>query len=203
MRRIGYSCVELATGNEIVNSFILPLNVPNPGSSFGKFVSFDQVGQEAPSDSPIYKLVERWEIEPFTKYHTRGPTPIIMFDGIKIVIDPSWVLENMSDIVTNMKTRIKSKASNLILASMPEWKQRNIISEGIDLLETRVLAGSWTAGEQTRVDELNVVWDKVKAMRAHSDTLEAEIDVLVAAPGTDDDRALTIQNWTPHDWPSM
>jgi len=202
MRLIGYSCIEIATENEYHHSFTLPMKVPHPTNPFGTFVTFDGVGQVAPDIGPIYQLVERWGIEAPTSYHARG-VQSVSFDGTKIIVDPGWVLGELTKVVDTKKAGVKGKAANLIIAAFPEWKQRNMISEGVSLLDAYRLKGSWTVGEQTRSDELNVIWAKIIALRAHSDTLEAEIDTLAAAIGNDEDRAKTINDWIDHDWPSL
>ena len=202
MRLIGYSCVDLKSGLEYHHSFVLPMNIPHPTQKMGRFATFDTVGQVTPSDDPQYKLVERWEVTPLSIDHTRGSVSIT-FDGTKTTVDPNWVVTALAGIVERKKAGIKGIALDLIIANLPEWKQRNMISEGLSLLDVKMVNGVWTAGEQTSADNLKAKWAKVVVLRAHSDILEEEIDTLAVAAGTDEDRVVSISKWVDHDWPSL
>jgi hypothetical protein len=75
---------------------------------------------------------------------------------------------------------VKAEARARILARFPEWKQANMTARGVELshaLHTR----TWTAEEQGEVAVLQSDWDWIKAVRAHSDALEAALDPADAA----------------------
>ncbi len=63
--------------------------------------------------------------------------------------------ENLKAI--NLVRGIKKQAAQRILATCPEWKQRNLAMKGRD---------NWTADELT-------LWEQIEAIRARSDELEA------------------------------
>lgn len=61
--------------------------------------------------------------------------------------------------------KIKQLAHSKIMAIAPEWKQRNLTARSVELLKEGVTSGA-------EVDAIQAVWDQVKAIRNHSDTLE-------------------------------
>jgi hypothetical protein len=66
---------------------------------------------------------------------------------------------------------VKDGAQSLIVAFCPEWKQRNLTARAAEL----AMKGkeNWTAEEQAEVATGQAVWDRIKAIRAASDALEA------------------------------
>ena len=202
MEKIGYSVIELSSNNELAHSRSLPIKLSDPANPHGRLASFDKVGQEAPAGTPLYKLVERWEVSRPSDDYLKG-AQLISFDGTKIIVDYIWTFRGIQSSSFRMKKRIKTKAKDTILASYPDWKQRNMTAEGVSLLDSYRLNGSWTAEEQTRSDELNAIWASVKALRVHSGVLEAEIDVIVAGAGTDEEKGTLINDWVDHDWPAV
>lgn len=61
---------------------------------------------------------------------------------------------------------IKTKARQVILARIPEWKQANMTARAVELVALGQTGGAEWAAMQT-------AWDWIKAVRAHSDALEA------------------------------
>ncbi len=89
-----------------------------------------------------------------------------------------WVTDTVSQsnfLKEKQIAGIKAKAGSLILAIAPEWKQRNILARTVelrDIQDSRAL----TAEEYAEKDAAQAVWDSIKAIRAHSDTLEADVE---------------------------
>lgn len=82
--------------------------------------------------------------------------------------------------------QVKDEAKARILAAIggdPEkWAERqmNIISRGVELVDKRV-TGQLTAAEATERSQIQSVWDAVKAIRAASDAIEADLAKLETA----------------------
>lgn len=70
---------------------------------------------------------------------------------------------------------IKEVAGRKILAIAPEWKQRNMIARALELERIERTTGSLSQLEQGQFDAMQAVWTRIKALRAHSDALEAAI----------------------------
>lgn len=70
---------------------------------------------------------------------------------------------------------IKAIAGRKILAIAPEWKQRNMIARSLELERIERTTGTLTAQEQAQLDAMQTVWTRIKALRAHSDALEAAV----------------------------
>lgn len=193
---IGYSVVEIETGNEIAYGGGLPMSPSPPGKPMGRIATFRRVGQEADG----FRCVERYTVEQPSRHYTKGTTSI-SFDGDKVIVDPNWAFVGLSVSVTKAKTAIKDKAGELIVAVLPEWKQRNLTAQAVQL----AIKGqaNWTAEDQAAFDAGNTLWKWVAATRAHSDTLEAEIDAIAAGQGTDEEKAAFIVAWQDHDWPVL
>jgi hypothetical protein len=74
------------------------------------------------------------------------------------------------EVVPNRIAAVKWEAGRRILSVIPDWKQRNLLARSIEL--TRVANKSPTElAEQTAIDAL---WSYAKAVRAASDTFEAD-----------------------------
>lgn len=69
--------------------------------------------------------------------------------------------------------QVKEEASWLILSIAPDWKQRNYIARGAELIRKVQLGGTLTPEEEAEETAMQALWDMVKAIRAKSDELEA------------------------------
>lgn len=98
----------------------------------------------------------------------------------------------VEQIRERFKTEIKSRARSEILTDFPEWKQANMTARGVELVSKVSFGGALTEAEQAEVAALQTAWAAIKALRAHSNTLEAEVDGLGF-------EALT--TWQQHGWP--
>ena len=68
---------------------------------------------------------------------------------------------------------VKAEAYRRIIRIIPEWKQRNLTARAAELAMKVAAGGTLTAAEQGEWDAGQVIWDKIKAVRAASDTIEA------------------------------
>lgn len=87
------------------------------------------------------------------------------FNGVEWVQD--WTIEN----IPVGKADVKGEAGVRILAVAPEWKQRNLISQAVILGSKD--KGTWTAAEKSLHENFERVWEKINAIRAASDRIEA------------------------------
>lgn len=84
-----------------------------------------------------------------------------------------------------VQARIKEEARQRIVAVMPEWKQANATARAVELISLGQASGAeW--------DALQAAWAWVKAVRDHSNSLEAQaaamddplaLDITVGWPG--------------------
>jgi hypothetical protein len=70
---------------------------------------------------------------------------------------------------------VKAEAGRRILQIAPDWKQRNLTARGVELVLALVKNKPWTAEEAAEAQAIQAVWDRIKAVRAASDGLEAAL----------------------------
>lgn len=73
----------------------------------------------------------------------------------------------------------KAEAGRRILAILPDYKQRNLLARGLELHAKG--PATWTAAEQAEWAAGDALWTRIKAIRARSDAIEAEIALTDAA----------------------
>ena len=84
-------------------------------------------------------------------------------------------MKRSQSVKPDIKSAIKAEAGKRILLVAPEWKQRNLIARAVELRD--IMDDRWlTAADQGEKDAAAVVWGQIKAIRAHSDSLEADVD---------------------------
>jgi hypothetical protein len=91
-----------------------------------------------------------------------------------------------------LKNEVKQEARYIILKVFPDWKQTNMVARGVELQDSWRVNGTWTDSEKEEAALLAAAWSWIKAVREHSNVLEAEIDA-------SDFETLT--KWQSHDWP--
>lgn len=69
----------------------------------------------------------------------------------------------------------KGEAQRRIYALVPQWKQVNLTARAVELHQKRLDLVALTQDEQIEVAAIQTLWDKVKAIRAASDLIEADI----------------------------
>jgi len=89
-------------------------------------------------------------------------------------------------------SEIKARAQQEILHKYPAWHQSNVNSRGVELVHTSASDRELTPGENAEIVGFKVMWDDIKALRAHSDALEAEMLALSFEELT---------AWQQHGWP--
>ena len=66
---------------------------------------------------------------------------------------------------------IKAEAARRIVATCPEWKQRNLIVEASILAEKG--RANWTEADRAAWEAQEAIWHRIDEIRAASDRLEA------------------------------
>jgi hypothetical protein len=78
---VGYSLIEIATGNEFAWSPSLPWTVDYPSGR----VTLDKVGLEVPDkNGPLYKVVERWQSDEAQANYRQTGYGAPTFDGTQV-----------------------------------------------------------------------------------------------------------------------
>lgn len=123
----------------------------------------DAAATPATYDANGVELTPRIEADPATVYE--------VVDEADVASHP-WRLEpGRAEKVIAAKAEAASRINTLA----PDFKQRNMIARGVELTDVVVGGGSLTAPEVAEKAALQGAWDYVKAVRAASDTIEAEI----------------------------
>lgn len=99
----------------------------------------------------------------------------------------------LDQITPSIIARIKAQASELILSHFPITKQLNMLMRVGELNNKLATGGTFTAGEAAEAAAMQSAGDWIKAVRAHSNALEAEV---LAA------NFATLVEWQSHDWPT-
>ncbi len=130
--------------------------------------------------------IERW-IEGHTYEDSLGRTYYSGAEG------PSE--EDAADCIVNPRalpspiataTDIKTEARRRILAIAPDWKQSNMIARTVELVRDHgTEVDDWPPSPQAENAAHQAIWDKIKAIRAHSDALESAPPTRAALPSAD------------------
>ena len=108
--------------------------------------------------------------------------PIEMNQSNKNIIDSN----EFQKIKGDKKREVKTIALTLILAILPEWKQRNYIARASELINKQLLGDTLTIEEQSEKDNIQAKWDEIKIIRSKSDLIENEIDELTTTNDIND-----------------
>lgn len=147
------------------------------GSEFsGGRLLVERVCDDAPTNRPIVSEQSAW------------------VDG-RVLVTRSYGPPDYAALRAKHVAAVKANAGKLILDYCPQYKQANLTAQaaelallfpstkGEDLPEPH--RSAWMAGQ--------AIWDHIKLIRAHSNSLEAEI---VALPDAQ------VEGWQQHDWPT-
>ena len=85
------------------------------------------------------------------------------------------LLAAQTDWLKTKIAEVKVEAQQRIFIVLPQWKQANLTARLGEFHEQRLSGGTLTVGEQSEVTAGFVLWSKVKAIRAASDLIEADI----------------------------
>ena len=102
------------------------------------------------------------------EFEEDGVTPLLDSEGNQVIT---------RGLKHYMKLKVKEQAGDEILTKYPEWKQRNLLAEYIELLNKKVDEGL-TTEENDYMVALKAKYDDINAMRKASDDKEDEIDAL-------------------------
>ena len=86
----------------------------------------------------------------------------------------------------------RNLASHKILGAIPLWKQLNLISESVSLLDKVLNGDSLSEEEKTKMQYARDTWEKISDIRAASNNIELIID---AADSLDDFNLETREEW--------
>ena len=142
-----------------------------PNTSFPKIMS-----EYSNPEMGIYRFVRT---EPPQSRYTHDPVEVepLLQDGQYV---QQWAdgtpkpQEEIDKTWSMVLGSVKQHASQLILAKYPEWKQRNMTMRVVTLNATSPL----TDDEQAELAAISVAWDEIDAIRAASDTIEAEMKAM-------------------------
>jgi hypothetical protein len=184
-----FALVNVENGTEYLVTNRLPWSPPPPNKPMGRLATFTEVGQEVDG----LRVVERVETERQNRYQISiGSTST--WDGQKITVTHQWGYHPLDQLKARRVSEIKDAASNIILERFPSYKQANMTARSVELQDIWRLSGVWTAEEQVEADAIKAAWAWVKAVRAHSNALEAEVMALSTADA--------VANWPMSGWPA-
>jgi len=154
------------------NYSIGKLRRDNPNVSFPKSIS-----NEILAKYDIYPLTtpEKPTVDPRTQAAEPGD-----FVNVEGSWTKPWVIrqkdaEEIQAYDDNMIAKVKKEAQVRVLAVLPEWKQRNLTARAAELAAKG--QANWTPEEQAEWEAGQAMWDKIKAIRAASDILEATVPI--------------------------
>ena len=75
---------------------------------------------------------------------------------------------------TEQINQIKAKAGQVINAEMPDWKQSNMISRAVELVDKKTTS-NLNNTEKTEEAALKAAWAWVKSVRTYSDNMETAV----------------------------
>lgn len=189
MNNIGISLIDPKTGEELQHWDKMPKVITHlgedregaiVGSEFkGGALLVDRVCEEPPHPESVVK------------------SETVSFADGKAVVTRTYEELDLAPIKEQKIGAIKSEAGMRILAYCPQYKQANLTAQAAELALTFPdLKGSelpspyleaWQAGQE--------IWNKIKEVRAHSNTLEAEVLGLQTLE--------ELKNWNTYGWPEL
>lgn len=89
---------------------------------------------------------------------------------------------------------IKAEAARRIELLAPEWRQRNMTARGLELLMLS-MQRTLTADEAAEIVAIEAVWMMIKAVRAASNGVEAEVMVMSDIAALESFDAVTHPGW--------
>lgn len=166
----GYSLIEITPGApfaELQHVRALPARVTLP-DGLGE-CDFDKAGLCTDESAPrAFKLVQRvldgpvpGPLERLSGYGA----PVLAGGQVRVTRSVAPLPDAEAFVL------IKNKASAVILARYPLWRQNNMTARAVELAHKGT--AQWTVAEAAEVVALEAVWASVKAVRAHSDAMEA------------------------------
>ena len=123
--------------------------------------------------------------------HTTRIVPVVILDdevvadygtqrlGTEVtIVELTQVTKQRTTVALNTDERIdqiKQEANTLILGIASEVTQRNLIAHSVELERTYRLSETPTAEQLATAAASDIIWASIKAIRAHSNAMEASI----------------------------
>lgn len=119
------------------------------------------------------------DFDPVTQVRT-GPAIVIESNQVSQVYTVRN--KNAGEIAAMKASKVaavKREAERRILAVMPEWRQRNFLALGVEMITTYGAdPKGWPEDMQALYAKAKEQWDQIKVLRARSDTKEAAVAAL-------------------------
>ena len=93
---------------------------------------------------------------------------------VKYSIDQLEITPTLADQQAAAIAKINKEAGKVIIAFVPEWKQRNLTARAAELLY--IGANNWTTEQAAEWAAIESIWDQVKAIRATSNNYTATVE---------------------------
>lgn len=194
MKQVGYALIDGAN-TEVASTKSLPWSPPPPGKPKGRIATFTTVGQEVDG----FRVVEKWETEPDHVHQVRG-SETLSWDGQKIVATVAWLDKSLADVMAARVSQIKQIAQDKIIALVGANDLKSCLIKQLNAnmraneLNDKQINGTLSPEETAEATALRNLAASIKAIRAHSNQLEAD----VAALGT----VAEVVAWTDSGWPA-
>jgi hypothetical protein len=117
---------------------------------------------------PVEKLANEVVADPITQ--RLGPQVT--------TVEPTRVTKQQTVVALTSDERInqiKQEANERILEIASEVKQRNLLAHSVEMERNYRLAETPTAEQLAIADAAEIIWTSIKAIRAHSNAMEASI----------------------------
>lgn len=195
----GYSLIDEGTGLQVCDWAKMPAHCEfrDGGKVVLRFSGAKPGDTFTGLDGKSYRFVERHEVAKPGPHYTSNGQYLRDLTEIRLTLDPQWTFDAEHARAT-LIAEVKAEAGNRIVQTVPLWRQNNMQARATEIQEKRLAlleaggGGDLTDDEKAEVAAMQAVWGWIKATRAHSDALEAEIAAL-------DEAALAA--WEMHDWP--
>lgn len=187
MNKIGVSLVDVASGRELQTWDSLPSAINHGGE--------DRTGATIGAEFKGGALLVERFCEPVPFSDPAVVSEEAKFDGKRIVVTRVYADPDLAPIKARIVSGIKAEAGAIILAYCPQYKQANLTARAAEVALTYPGIAGDDLPEPMRSEWHNclAIWEHIKAIREHSNALEAEVSKLSS---TDE-----LKDWRSHDWP--
>ena len=109
-------------------------------------------------------------------------------------LETVWKKDKLKITKGHLIEEVKGLASQKILETCPEWKQRNLVTKSI-VLKRKEAKGKATAEDLAKLDSVEVVWQEIEDITDASNIIEAEINKLRSMKALDAYSIVDNPNW--------
>lgn len=151
------------------------------------------VTRDVAETGPVRYLICRVVDARVGKWRRATRDPVFTYDAAKEHVIEDLGVQDMdpSEVEDKLVAEAKSRARKHILALAPDWKQSTLNAQAAVLAEKG--RANWTPEEREAWDTGRAVWDRIEAIRAASDAIEAAIRAQPTAGGKE--AALEAGTW--------